>query len=1039
MKTSRAALFERAPILLLLPILLAFPACIQSRMSLEKAKNVTISMSGKAIVPPPRRIEDITQILDQDPLTQEEIERLTQKADAPPPKGAEGRELVEFYYERAMAAKKLGRSLQVLEDLRTGAKHVGERARKTDLLLHFFENLASQEVRLHDFRAAINTLEKARHIIPDWSGVNNMLAAFYISIGDLKNAQEARRRALNIMSDWSGGEGLVWRNYHTRAMRAHIKHARGIYDEALVEDWRKLVKASSSGIIHRGYPQINPSCRAFLAENLMELGHLSEAEVEARASLQDTIRLFGNRSLDTRWRVELLGRVLSRQGRHEEAKILLERFLSSMKASELPEEAPSVGWTRFALGEVDLELGAWADALEQFQRSESCFENTPVEYKRLFLKKNGYAVALLMTNHSRPALDLLQQSLSLSMDHFGPLHPHTAEVRGLMGVACFHLGQTEQAFEHFAGSVPLLLEKGDRDSRAVPLIFDSYIDLLDRMRGAPALQPAGLDPFEESFRVAASFRSLSVHHALNQSLTRSALEDPETADLARREQDAEKQVAGLEALLSEHLLLPPERQEPAVLSDLRGRIRDLEEARKVIRATIEKTFPAYQAQINPPPPQAAKVRESLLEEEALVLIHPTATKTFVWAVSREGKGLFASSDLGREDLKKAVPTLRKALDPRPQTLADIPAYDVRLAHALFRELLKPVEAGWKEARDLLIAAPGCLGQIPFAVLPTAPSVLFRDTDLAFAEYRSVPWLIRKVSITRLPSVSSLISLRTPRKDNPSRKAFAGFGDPLFQPEPQGETRQGKPDEPTRLASRGVPIRVRGVRVTGAGSLDKGKLLSCQLSRLHRLPDTSEEIRSIARALGSNPEKDAFMGREASESRIKRMVLSDRKVVAFATHALVPGDLDGLIQPAIALSSPAVTGEEGEDGLLKMGEIMRLNLDADWVVLSACNTAAADGKGVEAVSGLGRAFFYAGSRALLASMWPVETSSARKLTTGLFRFQHEDPTLSRARALRKSMLNLLDEQVLEDGATGEAVASYAHPLFWAPFMVMGDGR
>jgi CHAT domain-containing protein len=121
----------------------------------------------------------------------------------------------------------------------------------------------------------------------------------------------------------------------------------------------------------------------------------------------------------------------------------------------------------------------------------------------------------------------------------------------------------------------------------------------------------------------------------------------------------------------------------------------------------------------------------------------------------------------------------------------------------------------------------------------------------------------------------------------------------------------------------------------------------------------------------------------------------------------------------------------------MEEIFQLKLDADWVVLSACNTGAAEGAGAEAVSGLGRAFFYAGARAILVSMWPVETTSATKLTTGLFRYQRKNPTLPRARLLRKSILDVLDGPGLQDDATGKVVATYAHPLFWAPFVVVGD--
>ena len=154
--------------------------------------------------------------------------------------------------------------------------------------------------------------------------------------------------------------------------------------------------------------------------------------------------------------------------------------------------------------------------------------------------------------------------------------------------------------------------------------------------------------------------------------------------------------------------------------------------------------------------------------------------------------------------------------------------------------------------------------------------------------------------------------------------------------------------------------------------------------MNRLPDTAQKINEMAQTMEADPDRDVFLGRQASEHRVKTANLSDRQVVAFATHTLLPGDLDGLVQPALALSSPSVTGED-DDGLLTAEEILKLNLNADWVVLSACNTGAAGGAGAEAVSGLGRAFFYAGSRAILVSMWPVETTSARELTTFGFEY------------------------------------------------------
>jgi CHAT domain-containing protein len=206
--------------------------------------------------------------------------------------------------------------------------------------------------------------------------------------------------------------------------------------------------------------------------------------------------------------------------------------------------------------------------------------------------------------------------------------------------------------------------------------------------------------------------------------------------------------------------------------------------------------------------------------------------------------------------------------------------------------------------------------------------------------------------------------------------------------------------------------------------------------LPRLPETADEVRSIALALKADPAADVFLGAQATENQVRTMNLVDRRVVMFATHGLVPGDLDGLTQPALALSAPSVVGGGG-DGLLTMDKILGLKLDADWVVLSACNTATADGAGAEAVSGLGRAFFYAGARAVLVTNWPVETSSARTLTTDTFHRQATDPALSRAVALQQAMLGLIDGSGLVD-AQKRTVFSYAHPIFWAPFSLVGDG-
>jgi CHAT domain-containing protein len=121
-------------------------------------------------------------------------------------------------------------------------------------------------------------------------------------------------------------------------------------------------------------------------------------------------------------------------------------------------------------------------------------------------------------------------------------------------------------------------------------------------------------------------------------------------------------------------------------------------------------------------------------------------------------------------------------------------------------------------------------------------------------------------------------------------------------------------------------------------------------------------------LQADPSKVLYLGKDANEKIVKGINLTRYRVIVFASHGLVPGDLEGLTQPALALTAPEVAAIDG-DGLLTVDEILLLRLNAEWVVLSACNTAAGAGQGAEALSGLGRAFFYAGSRALLVTNGP----------------------------------------------------------------------
>jgi CHAT domain-containing protein len=296
----------------------------------------------------------------------------------------------------------------------------------------------------------------------------------------------------------------------------------------------------------------------------------------------------------------------------------------------------------------------------------------------------------------------------------------------------------------------------------------------------------------------------------------------------------------------------------------------------------------------------------------------------------------------------------------------------------------------------------------------------------------VPWLARTHAVTMVPSASALQTLRKLPPGKASRQDLVAFGDPYFSKEQADDAAKG--DKPVQLAdvsgtTRGAPLKRRSSpQLEGADNAD--------LAMLPRLPDTADELKSIALALQADPSKVLNLGKDANESAVKKMDLSGFKIVAFATHGLVPGELDGLTQPALALSAPSLSGSEG-DGLLTMEEILSLKLDADWVVLSACNTGAGAGAGAEAASGLGRAFFYAGTRALLVTNWSVHSQSAKDLVTDLFKRQADDPKLTRGEALRQAMMALADGKGYTD-ASGKTEFAYAHPLFWAPYTIIGDG-
>ncbi len=1003
-------------------------------MSLEKAKQITVSMSDRtAFVPPPRRIDDITAILNQPgEFNRELTEKFVARANATPPATEDKIALYRFYKMRGRAAYELGNPVQALEDLRT-AFRLAEEAGTKDRELALWLSLPERDTG--NLKRALELLE-SQLPAPGLPGLYGNLVETYCGVGRVEDAIKIRDQALSH-GRWSQDP---WWEISLTLMEFKILSSQGkaAQAEPFLRKHVQLYERTArelfpGGVISRHH---------WLAGNLLNQQRLIEAEVEARKALSESIAHAGKDSIMTAWCIDLLAGILRSQGRLQEAEQLCSIAVDMLNRLEIPGTFPVTRSVRRTLANIRFAKGDFFSAMNLYEQVRESLGDQRL-YENMVTRNPDLVLALIMTGRPQEALEIADAVYHRSMEIYGDKAGWTKGWQTIRGMAHFRLKNLKEALKDFSEGMEGWLSNVSRFRdysriKRFRMILDDYIHLLNKIRDTPWEREMGLDAGFESFRMSEASRSQSVQWALSASSARATVDDPETADLMRREQDCAQQMAAIEAAMQELAAAPSDQQDPKLLRNLRQQLDTLRNAREAILTEIEKRAPKYAEIVRPRQASLSKVQGVLRPGEALISIYATDDGTYVWSIPYKGQPRFASVPLNKKDLQEMVTALRKSLDPKPLKLNDIPDFDVNLAHRLYRQLLEPVEEGWKGASDLLVTVNEALGQIPLGTLVTAPAGLGREKGELFSEYRKVPWLIRKASITMLPSASSLIILRTLQSTaGLKRFTFAGFGDPVFNPKHVGAPRETRQERSLTVASKGnVEVKMRGIRLISKGDLDNRWILSCRLESLSSLPDTADEIRIIGTAVGADMTQDIFLGKQASEHQVKTMNLADRRIIAFATHGLVPGDLDGLDQPAIALSSPAATLEE-EDGLLTIGEIMKLRLNADWVVLSACNTAAADGAGAEALSGLVRAFFYAGTRSVLASMYPVETTSARKLVTTTFKYQMEDPAVSRARVLQKSMLDVMTGSGLVDPATGQIVCSYAHPLFWAPFILVGD--
>jgi len=1036
-----------------------------STVSLSEAKKVVATFEGNSFFPPPKSIVDIETLLaSRLTANPEAIKRDVKLADADPPANMSGRERSDYYFIRSQAAARLGRADQELADLKSAASLDGNEIRSIR------EDLAHALVENGYYRDAISNFVSVRN---DWDQgkgfrfrTTAILAGLYARAGDLEKAQAFRETAINFYAPLIGLKAQIdfddlW-SAGRHGMEALIARETGRISDGVFH--AKLAVQSAKRALKSGYPTSATGSTGerpgsfrlkrkvqnaidLLVDLLVRAEELTEAENVIRAAIRNSVADTGPNSILTTNHLVMFASVLVAQGRFDEAEKIATEVIRIFEQSGFSDRSPGKLHAFFIRARSHAARRNWQESVAEFTKIEKIIRQERSVFASVLNRSPAHALALSYTKDHAAATQHAVDSVAFNNATAGRKFVTTALAEGALAVTLKRAGFEWEAIGAFDRALPILLQRSrpsvvqgssyaeiDQWKR---IILENYIDQLATLsatRDATDLREAAVP---RAFRMAQLATSGVVQRALSASAVRAAAKNTELANLVRQHQDTIRRIENLNGLRLSLLNAPENQQDEKTLSSLQANIARLGTARAAFVSEIEKRFPEYADLTNPQPVTIARVQSVLHAGEALIATHITDEKTFIWAVPKRGKVAFAVRPFGERAIGNMVRDLREALDPNVKRLGDVPDFDVRLAHRLFQLILEPVMEGWRDAKSLLVVPHKALGQLPFSILVTRNVKLPREAGPLFSNYRAIPWLVRNHAITVLPSVSSLIALRGLPARPPARRSFVGFGDPWFsEKQAQIATEQAAAQRMAGMTDHGV-LEVRGFPLHLRAAPKLEQVTSADLSRLPRLPDTANEVKAIAFAMNADLTRDVFTGRDASEGRVKSMNLSGYRVLVFATHGLVAGDLNGLRQPALALTAPDVAGDTNNDGLLTMGEILGLRLDADWVVLSACNTAAGNGAGAQTMSGLGRAFFYAGTRAVLVSNWPVETTSARTLTTDLFRRQARNATLGRAEALRQAALRLINKGGYRDGR-GRLIFSYAHPIFWAPFSLVGDG-
>jgi CHAT domain-containing protein/tetratricopeptide (TPR) repeat protein len=844
---------------------------------------------------------------------------------------------------------------------------------------------------------------------------------------------------------------------------ADVLRAQGASHEA--EPLYRLAVEIDTGLLGETDPQLSADLGS-LAATLDELGRHVEAEPLHRRSLTLRRAAFGERDAATAQAYARMGANLDAQGRHAEAEPLLRLALATdrdvrgdihaatasdaaalganlnaqnrpMEAESLLREALTV--RRKLLGEKHAETGASYGALgdnlaARGKRAEAeRLHRRALEIVRAAKGENDAATAeayaaladdLNAQGRPREAEPLLRRALDVRRAALGERHPDTAASYDALAENQHRLAANTGAEQLSSKAVAIVRARRSADlsatgsspdaairraradsetGQAAEPVFRRYLRLAWL---ASREQPNQFGRFQDQAFMAAQDLEVSpAARALAQTAARAAFTRKTAAGDARVRQALAGQVPEIEGQLAQAL----PQDDPAKAARVGAALDAVGRELASLDARLRRDNPRYAETISPPALSIAQAQQRLKPGEGMLFIVPTGDDVHVFALSRT-RVAWRRIEGGQARLEGRIRALRCQVDDgacggkgRPVTESHVAPFDLQVAYSLYRDLVLPVEGALGGVDRLFVTTSGAFASLPLGLLPVAAPQAGRAEPEALA---ATTWLADRYALTTLPSVNSLRTTAPSARPAAQRWAFVGYGDPAIEDAAPG---------------------TRGLTDAKASAA------------FAPLPGTADELRAMARTLGA-PKARVHLGGKATEASIKSSRdLATAGVVAIATHGLLGHEIKGLSEPGLVLSSPAKPDGQ-DDGVLTASEAAALELTADWVILSACNTAGSDGEpGADSLSGLARAFLYAGARALLVSHWRVFDDATAALTVQTLAIQKADPRLSKAQALQKAMRTVRTGRRPDGSPLPGWRAEWAHPAYWAPFVVIAaDG-